>query len=118
MKIDRRNLLVASASAGLLATADLPASAQNRSAAAPGKVSVAGRQVAVYTTAEKSDYRLSATDALNFKHLGQPLETQVCVFVDPSKAYQTMIGFGGAITDSSAETLAKIPEDKQREFLD
>ena len=118
MKIDRRNLLVASASAGLLATADLPASAQNRRAAAPGKVSVAGRQVAVYTTAEKTDYRLSATDTLNFKHMGQPLETQICVFVDPSKTSQTIIGIGGALTDASAETFAKLPADKQREILD
>jgi len=118
MKIDRRKLLVASASAGILASADRPASAQNRRAAAPGKFSVDGRQVTVYTTADKSDHRLSVTGTLDFKHFGQPLETQVCVFVDPSKTYQATIGFGGAITDSSAETFARIPEGKQREFLD
>jgi glucosylceramidase len=118
MKIDRRNFFVASASAGILASADVPASTQNRHAGAAGKVSVEGRQVTVYTTAANSDSRLSATGTLNFKPLGQPLETQLCVFVDPSKTYQTMIGFGGAITDSSAETFAKIPQDQQRELLD
>ena len=50
--------------------------------------------------------------------MGQPLETQTCVFVDPSKKYQTLIGIGGAITDAAAETFAKLPEDKQRELLE
>ena len=71
----------------------------------------------VYTTAEKSDYRISTTDTQTFKHLGQPLETQVCVFVDPSKTDQTFLGIGGAITDASAETFAKVPQDKQQEIL-
>jgi len=73
--------------------------------------------VVVYTTAEKSDYRISTTDTQTFKHLGQPLETQVCVFVDPSKTDQTFLGIGGAITDASAETFAKVPQDKQQEIL-
>lgn len=73
--------------------------------------------MAVYTTADKSEYRISATDTLAFKALGQPLETQVCVFVDPSRTYQTMLGIGGALTDASAETFAKLPKDKQQEVL-
>lgn len=117
MKIDRRKFLVTSASAGLLAKAELPASAQSRRAA-PRRFSVDGRQVTVYTTAEKTDHRISATDTLGFKQHGQPLETQVCVFVDPSRTYQTVMGFGGAITDAAAETFAKVPKDKQREILD
>src|SRR5205085_1626829 len=71
----------------------------------------------VYTTAQQSDYRLSATDTLTFTHLGQPLETQVCVFVDPAKTYQTHLGIGGAMTDAAAETFAKLPKDKQQEIL-
>jgi glucosylceramidase len=50
--------------------------------------------------------------------MGQPLETQVCVFVDPAKTFQTILGIGGALTDSSAETFAKLPAPKQREILD
>src|SRR4029079_9654038 len=51
------------------------------------------------------------------KHMGQPLETQVCVFVDPAKTFQTILGIGGALTDASAETFAKLPKDKQQEIL-
>src|SRR5215510_16588603 len=49
--------------------------------------------------------------------MGQPLETQICVFVDPSKTFQTFLGVGGALTDASAETFAKLPQAKQHEFL-
>lgn len=75
-------------------------------------------QVKVYTTAENSSYRLSSRPALSFQAMDQPLETQICVFVDPSHAFQTYIGIGAAITDAAAETFAKIPADKQQEFLD
>ena len=119
MKINRRDFLFASSTACLLAQNVKPSQAQTRRpTAAPKSFSAEGRQVAVYTTAEKTDYRLSATDTLTFKHLGQPLETQVCVFVDPSKTYQTLLGIGGAITDAAAETFARLPEEKQREMLE
>ena len=119
MKISRRNFLLLSSSACLLTQNVRPASAQTRRPAVASKpFSTNGRQVAVYTTAENSPHRLSATDTLTFKHLGQPLETQVCVFVDPSKTYQTHLGIGGAITDAAAETFAKVPKDKQQEILD
>src|SRR4051812_8592902 len=102
MKTNRRNFLLASSSTLLLTTAAPPASAQERRGrVAPKPFSTEGRKVTVYTTARKTDHRIAATDEATFKPLGQPLETQVCVFVDPSKAYQTMIGIGGAITDAS-----------------
>lgn len=120
MKINRRDFLLTSAAAPLLAQNVRPASAQTRraAAAAPKPFSAAGRKVVVYTTAEKTDYRITATDTPSFKPYGQPPETQVCVFVDPSKTYQTLLGIGGAITDASAETFAKVPADKQREILE
>lgn len=119
MKIRRRDFLLASSSACLLAQNIRPASAQNRRAAKTSEpFSAAGRKVVVYTTAEKTEHRISPTDTLTFKQLGQPLETQVCVFVDPSKTYQTHLGIGGALTDASAETFAKVPGDKQQEILD
>jgi len=49
--------------------------------------------------------------------VGQPKETQICVFVDPSRQFQTFLGIGGALTDASAETVALLPKEKQREFL-
>jgi glucosylceramidase len=119
MKIDRRDFLLLSSSACLLTQNARPSSAQTRRTPIASKTfSTEGRRVVVYTTAEKTDYRISATDTLTFKHFGQPLETQVCVFVDPSKTYQTLLGIGGAITDASAETFAKLPKDKQQEILD
>ncbi|MFZ4059024.1 MAG: glycoside hydrolase family 30 protein [Ferruginibacter sp.] len=80
-------------------------------------VNVLGKTVTVYTTADSSTLRLAATDTLTFKAMGQPFETQTCVFVDPSKTFQTFLGIGGALTDASAETFAKLPADKQQEFL-
>jgi glucosylceramidase len=79
--------------------------------------SVEGKNIVVYTTADTANYRLTPTDTLQFADFGQPRETQPCVFVDPSKTYQTFLGIGGALTDASAETFAKLPKDKQQEFL-
>ncbi|HVX25276.1 MAG TPA: glycoside hydrolase family 30 protein [Parafilimonas sp.] len=75
------------------------------------------KKVLVYTTADKTDDRISLTDSLHFTHMGQPVETQVCVFVDPSQRFQKLIGIGGALTDASAETFYKLPKDKQQELL-
>src|SRR5688572_25014570 len=73
--------------------------------------------IIVYTTALGTNYRLTATDTLTFKDFGQPLETQPCIFVDPSKSFQTFMGIGGALTDASAETFAKLSKEKQQEFM-
>ena len=77
----------------------------------------AAKKVRVYTTADSTSYRLTLTDTLSFSDFGQPLETQPCVFVDPSKTFQTFVGIGGALTDASAETFAKLPKNKQQEIL-
>ncbi|CAN5419935.1 glycoside hydrolase family 30 protein [soil metagenome] len=79
--------------------------------------STEGKTVMVYTTADSSNLRLTATDTLQFKDMGQPLETQICIFVDPTKKFQNFFGIGGALTDASAETWAKLPKDKQAELL-
>lgn len=73
----------------------------------------------VYTTSEKTGQRIEKSkSAKAFSKSGQPLETQICVFVDPAKSYQSMMGIGGAITDASAEVFAKLPQKEQQEFLD
>jgi len=122
MKIDRRSFLVASSSALVLGKSQPLLAAQEQPSETPEPPDVgrrvAARDITVYTTADKTAYRLSATDKLTFKPMGQPLETQICVFVDPSKKAQTMLGIGGALTDSSAEVYAKLPVAKQREFMD
>jgi glucosylceramidase len=79
---------------------------------------VEGKTVTVFTTADSADYRITKTDSSKaFVEMGQPKETQICVFVDPEKTFQTMLGIGGALTDASAETFAKLPKEKQDEFL-
>lgn len=71
----------------------------------------------VYTTAENTDLRISPTGELQFQKAQQPVEKEIWVFVDPSKAFQSVIGIGGAITDASAETFAKLPTTQQNEIL-
>lgn len=118
MKIDRRGFLVASSSAWMLAKNHPMAEANTRPSERGEPFSIQGKKVTVYTTADKSNYRLSATETLAFKPLSQPLETQICVFVDPAKTFQTILGIGGALTDAAAETYAKLPKAKQQEALD
>src|SRR5438045_6462926 len=119
MRINRCEFLLLSSSACLLTQNVRASAAQARRPSVASKpFSTEGRRVVVHTPAEKNEYRLSATDTLTFKPHGQPLETQTCVFVDPSKTYQTLLGIGGALTDASAETFAKLPKDKQQEILD
>ena len=81
------------------------------------RYSAEGKKVIVYSTADKTDLRISKTETLSFKQVGQPLETQVCVFVDPSKTFQTIVGIGGALTDASAEVFAKLDKEHQQQFM-
>jgi len=75
------------------------------------------KTVDVFPTADSSDLRLSKTNSLSFSAMPQPLETQICVFIDPSKKFQTFLGIGAALTDASAETFARLPEKVQQQFL-
>jgi len=80
--------------------------------------STEGKTLRVYTTADSTDLRLTLTDqGLSFTPKGQPTEDLICVFVDPSRTFQTYLGIGGALTDASAETFYKLPKDKQQEVL-
>jgi glucosylceramidase len=76
-----------------------------------------GKKAVVYTTAENTELRISKTHELDFDSSKQPLETEFSIFVEPSKTFQSILGIGGAITDASAEVFAKLPADKQKEFL-
>jgi len=76
-----------------------------------------GRKVVVYTTAKNSEYRLSKIQEAGFKPKAQPFENEIIIFVGPDKTFQTFLGIGGALTDASAETFAKLPSNKQDELL-
>lgn len=79
--------------------------------------STEGKKVKVYTTADSTSHRLALTDELSFSDLAQPKETDICVFVNPDRTFQTFLGIGGALTDAAAETFSKLPEAKQTEVL-
>lgn len=91
--------------------------AQQKNKAKSTSFSTKDRKVTVFTSADNSSLRLSETDNLQFTDLNQPLETQLCVFVNPKKTFQTFLGIGGAITDASAEVFAKLSKESQQEFL-
>ena len=76
-----------------------------------------GKRVTVFTTADKTDLRITKSGTLSFANVGQPMETDVCVFVDPGKTFQTLVGIGGALTDASAEVFAKLDKTRQQKFL-
>src|SRR4029079_7017900 len=115
MNLHRHNFLLAS-SATLVSSKLSLAGINQRNKQVP-VVAPTGRQVAVYTTAANTNLRISQSSTASFKRVGQPKETQICVFVDPARQFQTFLGIGGALTDASAEVFAMLPENKQRELL-
>jgi glucosylceramidase len=79
------------------------------------RFNVKGKTVIIYSTADSSSYRLSVTDTLHFARMAPMKETTIYVFVDPGKTFQTFLGIGGALTDASAETFAKLPDASRQE---
>ena len=75
------------------------------------------QNVVVYTTASGTPLRLAPTDTLTFEEMAQPSERDICVFVDPSRSFQTLMGIGGALTDASAEVFAKLSKPVQAQLL-
>ncbi|MBX7124442.1 MAG: hypothetical protein K1X47_02010 [Cyclobacteriaceae bacterium] len=83
----------------------------------PSAFDPGSKQVTAYITSDTLHNRLAAQPPVAFEQMGQPKETQFCIFVDPSHSYQTLLGIGGAVTDASAESFAKLSAEKQQEFL-
>jgi len=77
----------------------------------------AAKTVTAYVTAKNTNYKLSKTEEVTFKEHKQPLEVEACIFVDPDKTFQSVLGIGGALTDASAETYYKLPKAKQQEII-
>jgi len=70
-----------------------------------------------YLTAQNTDFRLTPVGELNIEEYAQPDEHIPTLILDPGKQFQVIEGFGGALTDASAETFYKMPEDKQKELI-
>jgi len=73
--------------------------------------------VQIFQTDKLEGSRLSRIGEVEFKAFGQPLENQACIFIDPKKTFQTIVGIGGALTDAAAETFASLSPEKQQELL-
>jgi len=78
---------------------------------------VNGKTATVYTTAKDSELRLHNTGTFTFEDARQALETELTIFINPERTFQTLIGIGGSITDASAEVFAKLSPEKQEELL-
>lgn len=79
--------------------------------------SARNKTVTVYTTAQNTGLRLSVDSAVQLKAIDQPVEKKNCLFINPDKKFQTILGIGGALTDASAEVFSKLPVEKQKELL-
>ncbi len=99
-----------------MATSLLMTGIANAQKAAP-QFSLKNKTVKVYVTEKGTDNKITPTETLHFSSKPQTAETEVAIFVDPSKSFQTMLGIGGALTDASAEVFYKLPKDKQKELL-
>ncbi|MEP2023865.1 MAG: glycoside hydrolase family 30 protein [Reichenbachiella sp.] len=78
---------------------------------------IALKEAKVFLTAKDTDLRLADMGNQTFEPGNQPLETELSIFINPNKRFQKFVGIGGAITDASAETFAKLPKDKQDELI-
>lgn len=85
---------------------------------ASSQVSLNSRQkVTVYETAKDTTTRLTNTLSLTFVEKIPIKESVAAIFIDTTKTFQTIVGFGGAFTDASAETFYKLPRKMQQEFI-
>jgi glucosylceramidase len=73
--------------------------------------------VEIYVTAKDTGQRLAKADDVELADSPPINEKETYIFVDPTKTFQTVLGIGGALTDASAETFYKLPEDKRQEIL-
>lgn len=113
----KRKIVVLIALTGLFACSDKKEEKPASEPSANSLVSTENKKVIVYTTADSTNFRLSPVDTSVFADKPQPLESEVTVFVDPGKTFQTFFGIGAALTDASAETFYKLPKHKQQELL-
>ena len=92
----KKSLLFAAA----LATLSLPASAAK-----------------MYLTAEggKTPFQEKEIEAQPYR---QAVEKEFSVYVDTLHRFQTILGFGGSVTDATAEVFARLPKGRQKEFLE
>lgn len=67
-------------------------------------------------TSKDTKDRLAEKEGLNFTT--EKKEGLASIKIDASKAYQRILGFGGAFTEATAYTLSRISEDKRKEAIE
>jgi glucosylceramidase len=82
-----------------------------------GSLHRAYKEAAVYLTAKDHSLLLADRGFRAFEPLEQPDENYPTIMIDVDKTFQTIEGFGGAFTDASAITLAKLPPEEQEAFI-
>jgi len=80
-------------------------------------ISRAYSTVEVYITSKNTQSRLANMGQFKLTDLLDPDEKFSSIMIDPSKTFQTITGFGGALTDASAETFYKLNKNLQNEIL-
>ncbi len=101
------------------APAGLALAAAPQGTGSPAAQTAAGgaRQWQVITTARGSAARFVAAALPAPRAATQPVETDIAVFVDSGKRYQEIFGFGGAVTDATAEVYAKLKPAAKQAFI-
>jgi len=85
-------------------------------------LSAAPRPWSVFETARDNGHRLSAVaaplpdDGQDKSRAGSSQQRDT-LSVDPAQKFQEMVGFGGALTESSAWVLAQLPAEKRAEVI-
>ncbi len=75
------------------------------------------KEATVYLTAKTTGHLLAETEHRAFEPLDQPDENYPTIMIDVDKTFQTIEGFGGAFTDASADTFAKMSKEEQERFI-
>jgi glucosylceramidase len=74
-------------------------------------------KVELFVTSKNNNARLADSGQFILSDLQNPDESFPTIMLDPSKTFQTIIGFGGAITDAAAETFYKLGKKEQDEII-
>lgn len=75
------------------------------------------KNIQAYTTAKNENQKLAKSTDFLIGDFNQPDEHFPTLIIDAKRRFQTIEGFGGALTDAAAETFYKLPEEKQDELI-
>jgi glucosylceramidase len=83
----------------------------------PSRAAATYSHVDIFVTARETGQRLAPAGGKTLADSPPITEKENYIFVDECHTFQTMIGIGGALTDASAETFYKLPEEERQKIL-